>query len=121
MTNEKISHFRSKLETEKAQIEKELGTVGRINPNNPADWEARPQALDTDQAERTEVADRVEGFETNLAILNDLEIKFNQIKDALSRIDKGTFGVCRVCEQDIEEDRLEANPSATTCKTHIDK
>lgn len=119
MNTEKLEYFKSKLETEKALLEKELRTVGRINPDNPGDWEPKPQALDTDMAERTEVADRVEGFETNMAILNDLEIKYNQIRDALTRIGEGTYGVCEICGKEIEEDRLEANPAATTCKAHL--
>lgn len=121
MDKEKLSYFKLKLEGEKASLERELGTVGRVNPSNPADWEAKPQALDTDKAERTEVADRVEGFETNLAILGDLEIKYNQIKDALMRIDDGSYGICKECGKEIEEDRIEANVSAATCKSHLDK
>jgi RNA polymerase-binding transcription factor DksA len=119
MNKEKLEYFKSKLLKEKATLEEELKTVAAINPNNPADWEAKSQVLDTDKAERTEVADRVEGFETNRAILNDLEIRYNEVRDALARIEDGSYGICVVSQDEIEEDRLEANPAATTCKKHL--
>jgi len=119
MTKEKLRQFKSNLEKEKILLEEELKTVGRINPSNPADWEAKPESLDIDQADRNEVADNVEGFENNIAILNNLEIKFNEVKDALNKIESGKYGICSVCGKEIEEERLLANPGATTCKKHM--
>jgi RNA polymerase-binding transcription factor DksA len=119
MTTELLENFKTKLLNEKALLEKELKTVGRINPDNPGDWEAKPQTRDIDQAERNEVADRVEGFDTNRAILNDLEIKYAEVTSALERIEKGTCGICSVCGQEIEIERLEANPGANTCMKHM--
>lgn len=38
-----------------------------------------------------------------------------KIKDALKRIEEGTFGECDDCGDDIEIRRLEARPTATLC------
>lgn len=38
-----------------------------------------------------------------------------QIESALKRIDKGTFGHCLVCENEIALGRLKINPAATRC------
>ena len=38
-----------------------------------------------------------------------------QIKAALNRIEKGTFGYCSVCEEEIAMGRLAINPTATRC------
>jgi DnaK suppressor protein len=38
-----------------------------------------------------------------------------KIKDALKRIEAGTFGECQECGEDIELRRLEARPTATMC------
>jgi RNA polymerase-binding transcription factor DksA len=38
-----------------------------------------------------------------------------QLDDALSRIDNGTYGVCKVCQLLIPKERLIAVPTATTC------
>src|SRR3989344_4764387 len=103
-------HFKQKLETEKTLLEKELEEVGRKNPDNPADWEAVPIEKDTSQADENTVADGIEGYEENVAIVNTLETRYQNIKDALERIERGTYGICRIGAEAIETERLEANP-----------
>ncbi|MFA6536398.1 MAG: TraR/DksA C4-type zinc finger protein [Candidatus Paceibacterota bacterium] len=110
--------LKTKLEAELATLETELNGIGQKNPNNPADWQATPGNIDADSADRNEVADTIEEFEDNTAILKDLEIRYNNVKDALARITAGTYGTCEVCKKAIDPKRLEANPSATTCIEH---
>ncbi len=112
-------HFKELLSGELSKLEAELSTVGRKNPDNLSDWEATEKTNGTDGADELEVADSLEEFENNKGILNQLEIRLNEVKKALSKIDDGTFGVCEVCNEPIEEDRLEANPAAVTCKSHM--
>ena len=38
-----------------------------------------------------------------------------KVDEALTRIEDGVFGLCEVCEEDIELRRLEARPTATRC------
>ncbi|MBF0103210.1 MAG: RNA polymerase-binding protein DksA [Desulfobacterales bacterium] len=48
--------------------------------------------------------------------IRDREHKLiKKIKEALERIDNGTFGICESCEEDISIDRLKARPVATQC------
>ncbi len=42
----------------------------------------------------------------------------NQVRDALERIDNGTFGTCLVDGEPIEEKRLEAIPWTSYCLKH---
>jgi DnaK suppressor protein len=42
----------------------------------------------------------------------------NQVRDALKRVDSGTFGVCVVDGEPIEEARLEAMPWTPYCLKH---
>ena len=114
-------HFKQKLEKEKGLVEKELEAVGRVNPDNTSDWEATPPTdRDVSQADENTTADTIEDYEDNAAIVNTLEARDNDIKSALDRIQQGTFGLCQVCGKEIEADRLEANPSARTCKEHME-
>lgn len=113
------SHFKTLLEAEKSRLENELATVGRKNPSNPADWEATEPAGSVDAAEEGEVADGIEEYETNTAILKQLEDQLADVNAALGKIEAGTYGTCEVCGAEIEADRLEANPSAKTCKAHM--
>ncbi|MCR4333629.1 MAG: TraR/DksA C4-type zinc finger protein [Patescibacteria group bacterium] len=110
----KTEHFRKKLEIEKARLESEMGGIGRRNPSVPNDWEAAPSETDV-EADPVDQADVVTSRETNLSILADLEARFDSILSALARIEKKTYGKCEVCGGKIEEARLEANPTATTC------
>mgnify|MGYP003394884647 CR=1 FL=1 len=114
------AYFKNKLEQEQALLEKELEQVGRRNPDNPSDWEATPTAdRDSSQADKNIVADAVEDYDDNVSIVNTLEAKYNDIKNGLDKIEHGVYGICQVCNQEIEYDRLEANPSARTCKAHM--
>ena len=112
--------YKTRLEEEKGRLEQELATIGRKNPSNPGDWEAVPQktGLEPDPNDR---ADQMEEYSENNAILTDLEIRYNEVKDALARIDNGTYGLCKICGKEIEADRLDADPSADTCKEHLDQ
>ncbi len=112
-------HFKEKLLAELKRLESELETVGRKNPSNPLDWEAKEGEMNTDTAEEAEIAEGIEQYENNSAILKQLEIQYNDVKDALAKIDTGTYGICEVSGLPIEEDRLEANPAARTCKAEM--
>ncbi len=111
--------FTAALTTELATVEAELTTLGRRNPKNPSDWEATPAKMDVDPADDSEIADSIEEFEEHTAILKQLEIRYNELRAALQRIQEGTYGRCQVCGKEIEVDRLGANPAATTCKEHM--
>ena len=113
-------HYKKLLEKELKLLETDLKTIGRINPENPKDWEAIPPETDvTVGAEKEEIAEKIESFESDTAVLKQLEIKYNEVKEALERTYNNTFGHCIVCHKEIEEDRLAANPSAKTCKEHM--
>jgi RNA polymerase-binding transcription factor DksA len=111
-------HFETKLLDEKAILEKELAKVARKNPDRVGDWEATPEEKDPSQADENISADSIDGYESNNAIVNTLEPRWRDTNAALARIKKGTYGLCEVCEKEIETDRLEANPAASTCKKH---
>lgn len=112
------AHFKALLEDEKGRLEGELATVGRRNPSNPGDWEAVPGETGQ-EPDPTDQADLMESYGENAAILTDLEIRYQHVLAALSRIEQGTYGVCAVGGEAIEPERLEADPAATTCKAHL--
>lgn len=119
MEKEQIEIFKQKLEEEKKLLKSELQSVGRINPSNPDDWEATPEKSISSTADKNEAADRIESYEENTAILKELEVRYNNIKLALKKIKDETYGNCEIGGTPIEKDRLEANPSARTCKAHL--
>lgn len=112
-------HFKDLLLKEQKLLEGQLASIGRKNPENSADWEAVATNLDEDNADEFDVADDLEQYENNKAELDALEVQLNNVKSALKKIEENKYGVCEVCGKEIENDRLEANPSAKTCKEHM--
>ena len=114
-----VEHFKKKLKAEEKLLEKELETVGRRNPDNLSDWEATPADKDVSQADENTVADGIENYEENLAIVDTLETRYRDLKSALDKIKRGAYGLCEVCKEEIDAERLEANPSARACREHM--
>lgn len=120
MKQSEIKHFKELLEKELARLDGELRTVGQKNSSNPNDWEPiPPKNTIIDPADDMEIAEKIDEYEDNTAILKQLEIRYNDIKAALARIKSNSFGLCTVCGEVIEAGRLEANPAATTCMKHL--
>jgi RNA polymerase-binding transcription factor DksA len=115
------SYFKTKLEEELQTLESELGTLGRLNPDTPGDWEATPGDFETNPAEEEERAEKFEELENNQAVLNPLELRLRDVKRALAKLEAGNYGICEISGEPIEEERLEANPAARTCIEHLDQ
>ena len=115
------THFKKQLEEEKALLEKELSALGTRNPSNPADWVPAKPADDAFGADRNDNADIIEDMQDDNASLNELEGRLNTVIQALEKMDAGTYGTCNVCGNEIESDRLNANPAAPTCKAHMNE
>ncbi|HEU5114587.1 MAG TPA: TraR/DksA C4-type zinc finger protein, partial [Candidatus Paceibacterota bacterium] len=112
------AHFKKMLEKELASLEVELKSVGHKNAENPKDWEPGATDVDVEASDLADTADNIENYELNTAILKPLETQYNDVKLALEKIKKGTYGLCEVDGKPIEKARLEANPAARTCLEH---
>jgi len=114
-----LNHFQERLENEQAELENQLSQVARRNPENPSEWVPKPNERDASQADENVVADAIEEYEDNAAIAGALEKRLNDVKSGLDKLKHNVYGKCQICDKDIEEDRLNANPAARTCKEHI--
>ncbi len=119
MNKKDIQYFKDKLEKERRILEDELETVGHKNSGKTAAWEATSGTMEVDTADDNEVADKLEELEENELILGQLEKQLTEVKAAIERIEKNTYGICEVSGEQIEKERLEANPSARTCIAHM--
>ncbi len=118
------------LETLKGTLEKERkvlisdlkGVSVHRGSKDSDEWDAVPEGSNggVDKADSTEVAEKIESYEENLALVSELEARLRNIDAALKRIEDGSYGLCEVCGLPIEDDRLKANPAARTCKQHIE-
>lgn len=113
-----ISAHKEHLEALLVDIIKELSSVGIHNPKNPSDWIAVPEGLDVEEPDENLAADAVEAWNERRALVATLETQYNDIVNALARIEAGTFGACELCKAPIEERRLEVSPVSRTCMEH---
>src|SRR5512138_1174843 len=104
MEKEKLDYFRGLLLEEMRSL---LEDAGKTVSEMTADTTNFPDPNDR----ATQESDR--NFELRI---RDRERRLlNKIREALARIDDGTFGTCEVCGEDISEGRLKARPVTTLC------
>jgi len=71
-----------------------------------------------------ESVQEIDDYTTNLATERVLESTLRDINNALDRIKKRTYGICKYCKKEIGGKRLLARPVANTCiscKTKLQK
>lgn len=122
-----ISEFKKKLEAEKRKIEEDLLGTSEDDPKRPDNWEAvypgkelGNEPIDADSAD---AAEDLEEYGERYDLNDVMEKRLNAVKEALRRIENGTYGVCTIDgkSHEIEAERLEANPAAITCIAHIEE
>lgn len=104
MDLEKREYFRNVLLEEMESLLEEAGkTVSEMTSDTTNFPDPNDRA--TQESDRT--------FELRI---RDRERKLlNKIREALEKIDNGTFGVCEMCGENISEARLKARPVTTYC------
>ncbi len=118
MNTKDIEHFKNKLISEKNTLETSMAEVGQKNPDVAEGWVATSSNIEVDAADENEVADKFEEIVENSGILSKLKEQLSEVDNALDRIEKGTYGICEVCGEPIERERLEANPSSRVSIKH---
>jgi len=95
------------LEEQKLHLEKQLSKLTRDDPYLQHDW--------TVSSEPGGEASEYEGHERLTLVKANLAKGLDQVKRALSRLRRGSYGKCEGCGAKIDERRLEAFPEATLC------
>jgi len=114
LTEDQLDELRAVLEAEKDSLEEELAEHGK---KVGGDWEGTSESKGQ-EADPSDAADNIETLATNIPLVEELEKRYKEVRTALDKMDKGTYGHCEVGKEPIELKRLEANPAATTCVAH---
>jgi DnaK suppressor protein len=97
-----VTQEKQKLQEERIQIADELENLRELMQ---AEVDVEPDEGDAEIFER----------EKNAALIAVLERKLSDIDTALRSIEKGRYGTCERCGNQIELERLEVKPDATLC------
>lgn len=98
---------------EKDRLEKELSKFAHRNPKAVVtDFDSDfPQMGDEEGENAAEVAQ----FTDNLSLEDELERALRDVESSLKRIEEGVYGLCNYCKQEIDEKRLLARPTSSSC------
>ncbi|MBY0309699.1 TraR/DksA family transcriptional regulator [Patescibacteria group bacterium] len=109
--------FKHDLETKLTSIRSALSGIATHNPETD-DWEALPVGAESPEPDENDEADVVEEWNERRATVSVLETDYRNLTRALAKIADGSYGLCEVSGEPIEEARLHANPAARTCIAH---
>jgi len=107
--------IKNKLEKEKTLLIEELSPLAILDQDTNR-WIPHPEPQTEPEADDNDLADRFEDFDERASTVETLDARLYDITSAIQSLEDGTYGICKVCGNKIEEDRLEANPAAQTCK-----
>lgn len=110
-----LKEQKKKLEQEKIGLEKELESFAKKDPHIKGNWKTKFPDFGIRTADLSQEEDQIEEYSADLPIEYALETKLQKIKNALERIQKGTYGTCQNCKKKITIERLEAEPEAELC------
>lgn len=66
-------------------------------------------------ADWSEQAGERENEEVLNALESEAKIEIQQLSNAITRMENGSYGVCQKCGEDIGKQRLEVQPAAENC------
>src|SRR6056297_348825 len=110
ISREALNKIKKDLLERKKQIEDDLKDLGRETNGNKSEVRI-PEYRDKPDENAQEISE----YTTNLATDSVLEKTLRDIDNALERIEKGTYGICKYCGEPINEKRLLARPVASAC------
>jgi DnaK suppressor protein len=107
--------FLKKTETallaEKTKLEKELVKFSKKKSDQDDYDAAFPDYGDKEDENAAEVADYV----VNLSLEENLKKALRDTNQSLERLKKGEYGICKYCHKPIEEKRLMARLTSSSC------
>jgi YteA family regulatory protein len=113
MDKNKMFYLKEKLTNEANKINK---TLGQMYENGEAVMsEHSPNELSNYDNHPADLGSELYSVELNMALKVHEQSKLNDINSALNKIEKGTYGKCESCKQEIPYERLEALPFAKLC------
>ena len=113
LTKEFLADIKQRLLEEKVRLEQDLADIGSKETEKTGHFELEfPESGGNSEDDN---AMEVTTYADELSIGTKLESELRDVTNALEAFEKGTYGVCKYCQQEIDVKRLEARPTSSTC------
>ena len=106
VSNDEITNARGRLTEELKNVEQELSDLGA---HSDGSVDVSHDEGFADAAQSTSERSKV------LSIVDNLQERASEIRAALERVERGTYGSCERCGGEINPERLEAIPWVRLC------
>lgn len=111
-SDEFLENIKKSLEELRIRLNSELSTLASKDTSTKGDLDASfPKYGSEEDDNAREVAD----YTTNKPLEISLEKTLVDVNKALERLSKGTYGICKYCDEPIAEKRLLARPTSSAC------
>jgi YteA family regulatory protein len=113
MEKSRLEHFKNRLIEEKEKVEENINRLENMGVGiSVKDATSELSSYDNHPGD---MGSETFEIEKNRALKANEVTHIKAIRDALSKIDRGVFGVCEICGRNIEEERLEVVPFTQLC------
>lgn len=113
MEKKRLNHLKEKLLKKVHRIDSTLDQMGKNG--EAAMSEHNPKELSNYDNHPADLGSELYAAEMNMALKVHEQSIMDEVRHALNKMDKGTYGVCEKCHKDIEYERLEVRPYARYC------
>jgi len=112
MDKDILKQIKADLLNKKTELEKELAGFTNKSKDDQNDYISKfPEYGD----ESDENAQEVSQYSTDIEAERILETTLKDINDALKKIEKGEYGICKYCGKEISPRRLKIRPFSSAC------
>jgi len=112
MNKDSLEKIKETLLADKKRLESELAKFTHKNQAVPGDYSADfPQLGESEDENAQEVAE----YDNRRAMEQTLENELEDTNKSIAAIEAGTYGVCKYCKEQIDEARLIARPTSSSC------
>lgn len=115
MSQSFIEDIKTRLHKEKERLERDLQNLAIEDPKAPGKFHAAYDESGSDSEDDN--SQEITNFVDEMSLVKRLESELRDTTNAIKAIENKSYGVCKYCGKEIDQKRLDARPTSSTCIT----